>query len=1198
MHPESSDANNQTSSDQPVEASARSQHQDFHHGLPQDQHLQQQQQQQFPRGGEWGDGYVAHGSGDKEKGDAGGIRDADARGRLAGNGRCGLNSRESVTPPPKAHSPVNRITEYERAFSPLSPSRKDVGPAFKVVRKEVTQTSDTSTSIYGFPNEVLTHILSHLSPSSLSSAALVSRRFCSLVTTPHAWRIAFSRFFPGPDASAVLLDGEKAQLGAPSGDGVHGRAGNTDNADDEVRSEHRVFTRLTALASWRSEYILRTRLLRSLARGKPGKGPGSSSLPRSSSSHSPPSVVTYSSQLGSSVNHLHANFGTGSLARSPRFMHGADDVGISSTSSLHAGRAEGWGLSDPREFVQFNMLDPGCTPWGLGPGDVVAVPNVMDLSQPFGMAYGEGFPGGRVYFRSSEEMRGRYLTASVETPVPELGIPEITPSFESVCSVWIAKSPNVRLVTDGLVDMLAGSSCGVLTAYTFGGSAPSDQRLGRGEVTCRWMLSPGVPIIGIQVDDSYSAERHVQGRIWAIVLNALGEVFYLNDVPKRRSVDRSVKFDEDQLLKLAWETGRTVCWSLIEPTRRVARADPYNNRMEKDWSHSPRSSWDGMNLTTEQLITETEEITKYLSFKPMHFRKVCEGWDMRRRVEVDFAGDDESGGGEAVFVIGCGLDEGNPANIRRFARCKREEINDKTGRVDEDDNPHACSTWAPEDSLLGVVMSRDRASVATSPPRSSSALSGLAAQLRASEDLGLWRTTELSLPGHRWAKITATAIDMSTYALLTASEDPLLGMSSPSAASSPLCTPLRQTSQPSTPSDVPGQRARFLAAGTATGVVLLWNMRGPVSRTPEMINTLSPIRIIHTDSPQISCLALSALYVVHGGSDGLVQAWDPLASNIQPIRTLNSRFSSRARRRLLQAEASTQGVGINLYAAGAICLDPDPTVLRGMVSLGAHLRYWSYSSSAADQYRSRKRRFRRSERGNNNSGERFSGTGRGALADYIENERLELAREKESQRKEKERLAGRFGVGLLGSEEEILAYARMLSEETFRADEERKRNDDEGAGSSDGGGTWTSETVTPEDSAAGWSNPPGSSPTTIPPASTEDEMDLDIAEAIRLSLLPSKPHHSGGSSSSGPPPPTTTPRDTFQIKYVARRSPSSSPPRGIQTTARQEVSDLDLEHAFRLSLAESGEEEEEFPALGKGGRGWSPEKIKGKKRAS
>src|SRR5271170_7109090 len=174
-------------------------------------------------------------------------------------------------------------------------------------------------------------------------------------------------------------------------------------------------------------------------------------------------------------------------------------------------------------------------------------------------------------------------------------------------------------------------------------------------------------------------------------------------------------------------------------------------------------------------------------------------------------------------------------------------------------------------------------------------------------------------------------------------------------------------------------------------------MRGNLPPAPDTINSVSPVGMIYTDSPQISCLALTSLYIVHGGNDGLVQAWDPLASSSLPIRTLNSRFSSRARRRLVQAEASLQGVGHNYYAASAVVLDPDPTVLRGMVSLGTRLRCWSYSSSSADAYKRGKRRQprRRSDRGSNaaTNEQRFSHTGRATLKDYISNEKFELERE-------------------------------------------------------------------------------------------------------------------------------------------------------------------------------------------------------------
>jgi hypothetical protein len=43
----------------------------------------------------------------------------------------------------------------------------------------------------------LIHAIAHLSPNDLAAVSLVSRRFNDLVTTPHAWQVAFGRYFPG-----------------------------------------------------------------------------------------------------------------------------------------------------------------------------------------------------------------------------------------------------------------------------------------------------------------------------------------------------------------------------------------------------------------------------------------------------------------------------------------------------------------------------------------------------------------------------------------------------------------------------------------------------------------------------------------------------------------------------------------------------------------------------------------------------------------------------------------------------------------------------------------------------------------------------------------------------------------------------------------------------------------------------------------
>ncbi|KAG9565939.1 hypothetical protein KCV01_g20305, partial [Aureobasidium melanogenum] len=351
-------------------------------------------------------------------------------------------------------------------------------------------------------------------------------------------------------------------------------------------------------------------------------------------------------------------------------------------------------------------------------------------------------------------------------------------------------------------------------------------------------------------------------------------------------------------------------------------------------------------------------------------------------------------------------------------------------------------------------------------------------------------------------------------------------------------TPLYKSGNPSSPADVPGQRARFIAAGTMMGSVLVWDTRASLPTSADVVNTLDPIRIIHTESPEISCIALSSLYLVHGGNDGLVQAWDVLASSLGPVRRLNSRFASRARRRLVQAQASVQGVGINLFAAGAICLDPDPTVLRGMVSIGTHLLYWSFSSSAADQYKSHKRRLRRADRGTNVANDRFANVGRGNMRGFIANEQLELERESAQEARQAEHLAGRFGTELLGSdasEEELLAYAQMLSEEALAKDQEKQITE------------------------------PLNNHKVVIATPTEDaDMDPEIAEAIRLSLAEEEAKRL---------------QQQEQVEFGALQQQEAA-----EGSNSRELTDL--EFALQLSLAEEqsrleaeAEAQEDFPAL-------------------
>jgi len=849
----------------------------------------------------------------------------------------------------------------------------------------------------------------------------------------------------------------------------------------------------------------------------------------------------------------------------PRFIHGADESGAASSSDPSIGRVDNWGLADPVSFLQFAERFPGDAQYGLGPGEVTGMPNSMDVSQPFGMAHADGSPGGLIYYRNTDEHRGRLLAGSLGIGLPEVGIPRVMPANECMTCVWIAKNKTIPDLTNGLIGLIAGASTGIVNAYSIGTNDVSERRFERGEITARWILSPGVPIVAISIDEHFSDRRLQAGRIWVVAINALGEAFYLKDFPHRRSIAPSVKFSKENLDEIAWETGRTAYWTLVEPTRRVATPDPFD-RSGVDGSYTPRSSCDSMGLSAQQIAGETREIEAFLGKKPIEFRKSCECWDMQRRLEVDFANDDQNGAGEAIFVIRCGLNEGQTASVDRFTRLL---ISDTIHHGD--DKAFLMSTGSPvpraATSLFGSVTSPTDLPPTWSlneldaPDAEANGRHGSGMQVPP-ETFEVWRTSTLSFGGLKATQITTTAIDESTYATVTADNDPLLSMTS-STTSSPIGSPFGANLKPGSTFEVPGQRSRFLAAGTKIGSIVVWNMRAPVSTTTDLTTTIEPVRIIHTDSPQISCLAMSALYLVHGGNDGLVQAWDPLASTLQPIRTLNSRFSSRARRRLVQAEASPYGVGVNLFAAGALSLDPDPTTLRGMVSLGTHLRYWSYSSNAAEQYKGSKRRLRRSERGSNTTGEKFSHTGRGALKDYIANEKADLERDKANRRKEEERLRGRYGLDLLGSgasDDEVMAYATMLSEEALANDQKRRDSESDLQ-----------------------SIPEGSSAANMAKDADDEAVDPELAEALRRSIEESEAVDSLPSSSYvvGPV--------EFAVNYKkSKRSPSRSPKVHAAASAgssrNTDVDDLDF--ALQLSLAEERSrrelealEEEDFPTL-------------------
>ncbi|KAI1505385.1 hypothetical protein F5X99DRAFT_416138 [Biscogniauxia marginata] len=1068
-------------------------------------------------------------------------------------------------PKPLGH----RIAEYENALTPSMP-KQVLG--FKVIKRADTESD--RVHLTDFPNEILTHILSHLHPDSHASVALVSRRFYSLVTTPHAWRMAFQRFFPGQDALSAIT---KSQNGA------------WDQEDpDVVRSEVRYFTRLTPHASWRSEYLLRTRLLRSLSRGKPGSNSGNigSSSRTGHSSKKASAVLTYNTKLPSIVTHVHASFKPNGK-KPPRVVHGAADVGIGSASDPTAGKVEKWGLDDPFAFAQLDEVMPHLQPYGVGEGPA-AVPNVMDVSQPYGVVGGEGFPGGRVFFRPTGEFRGKYLGQETGLIEAHPDIPKIPELSEGICSVWIAKSSSVPYMTQSIVGLMTGSSLGVVTTYALGYD-PSGPRYKAGEISARWVLSPGVPIIAIKVDDSYSQKKKALNRVWAVALNALGEVFYLTRPPTAPAS----KSKTDDSAKFAWHAGRSTYWHLVEATRRQARLDESGKNAVRG-AYSPRSPSNVMNLKRDQMIAEAREIEKFLRYKPLHFRKVCHGWDMRRKLEVDFASDDGQNAGESIFIVDCALEEDQVSTLRRYRR--------SVTSLTQSDAPPANSSDATADvalpSIFGGGNSSSLVSTSSGTPLLKQDLSQSGKESPRSGSnvvkpgVDDWFETSFSSKELSNARITVSGIDTSLIALMTSFEDPLVDDTSSGFNSPP--TPNGQAR-----SDIPGRRARLLGLGTDTGKILLWNMRE--GHTGDGVH---PIRVIQTESPEISCLALSALYLVHGGSDGLVQAWDPLASTLDPIRTLSSRSPGRMPRHILTVNSALRDS--NFSAVGAIYLDPDPTVLHGIVAFGTFVRYWAYSSS--NQATGRKRRLRHSEAHGRVSSRRYGGGVKG----YIAAEAEELQNEQEHRAREQARLRSRFGVGLGDlTEEEALRYAEMMSQEAFAQDEQRRTSASDTGSAADFDTTSTTEsmdTVTPEPSVISVS-PPGPSTSAPVNAADEDDYELQIQAAIRLSLLE-------GVSDTGHSPRDNSSGDyDAPITFGKGKQYLSSPPSSSHTPMVRQggsssaaaagagpIADDDLELALKLSLAEEearqaalgitqDSQEDDFPPLQGEGTG------KGKGRA-
>ncbi|EFX02703.1 f-box and wd domain containing protein [Grosmannia clavigera kw1407] len=1080
-----------------------------------------------------------------------------------------------------------RIAEYEQALTPSTSKRghgtlPDAGlfPGFPSQGRQLVD----------FPNEILTHIFSYLQPGSHAAVALVSKRFYSLITTPHAWRMAFRRYFPGQEP------------------GSHSDTSNSPVVlEDVAKSEAPLFSRLTSLASWRSEYLLRTRLLRSIASGKPGaiigaNGESVGAVRPGGGVKKATAVITYSSQLPWMVNRLHAVFSS-TGKKSARVVHGASDLGVATASNPAIGKLESWGARESFAAAQLDEIFPQLTPYGLHDGPA-AVPNVMDISQLYGSIIGEGFPGGRPLYRAMGSHGFSYLEnhARTRSTAQDQDIPNISEDSEAVSAVWVAKSAAVPAVTRSMIAMLAGTTLGVVSAYSLA-KADSGSRYAHNQVTARWVLCPGIPIIAIQADDSFSEKRRAMGRVWAVALNALGEVYYLQDVPTPAASPAPALGQRlsDVHEKLAWQAGRTARWELVELTRRSPTSDWFdakNASLVLAASPSPpRSSSNSMKLSQEQLVAEAREIEKFIDLTPATYRSVYDdGWDMRRKLEVDFSGgrsgystEADGNAGESVFVISCGIEpNGRPATVTRFTRFATSATTQAPSpafpaspvRSELQPTPsHVFSVFgsglntpAPQEPRVLVV------------PRVQAAADG-----RSTPTAG-WQSTELSFKtgnNNMHTEITCTAVDLSVFSLSAPFEDPLVQQMDGKLDSA-------------YSGEIPGRRARWIAIGTKTGAVFVWNMRETSSLSSSeaaaAVPSVRPLRVIQTESPEVSSLAVSSLFLVHGGSDGLVQAWDPLASTVEPIRTLNSRSQGRVPRHLAHTRPEFSRASFSVVRA--IFLDPDPTALRGVLAVGTLLRYWSYSSNSFGSSRKRLRRVRHATADGQLVSRRLGVRENG----YIAAETAELRREQEDDSRHRSWMCNRFGVGLADlTEEEAVRYAEIMSQETLLDEQVRSSGfsgPDSANGSSADQASLTSsisssaaETLTPAASLSEQQSPPSATSPSVLAASsasatfvTDDGFELQIQRAIRLSLMEGVNDDSNGEFSVTYRPAKQREdkgkgKMQAQVWEPAVATTSSSWPDAGSSTAVDGGSGGNEDDDFRLALALSLQDEEQRQLL-------------------
>lgn len=246
---------------------------------------------------------------------------------------------------------------------------------------------------------------------------------------------------------------------------------------------------------------------------------------------------------------------------------------------------------------------------------------------------------------------------------------------------------------------------------------------------------------------------------------------------------------------------------------------------------------------------------------------------------------------------------------------------------------------------------------------------------------------------------------------------------------------------------IPGNGCRYIACATNTNLVYVWLLQGEPDHSTSLIKPLrvfdSPFHVGHPnmpDIPSITSIALNAVVLLVGSYNGVTVAYDLLSGDF--LRVVSSRFSKKA---LNLRNPDTNALG--LLPTTHLEVDADPGNPHGVIVVGSAVQYFDLGVDL-DKSNVKKKGIKKLKRPAFMSGRTstLTDTTRGEIEDEIRTD-LELMKLEEDEefletrREARESNPRYFSNGL--SEEEQLAYAMMISQETAHADSESHEEEDE-----------------------------------------------------------------------------------------------------------------------------------------------------------